>query len=197
MSGLVALVNPHNRGHLHVVVELSGPAQRLHFWDQRGLGVVRLVAPAEFHRYGEDRIGPDALEISAAELHKRCTAVAAPSRWRARSHGGGHREYLCIGDPAPHRRSSRRAVQPAETAAMDETARADGRGAVQGTPRRRLHAAGQTLSHGRRSFGQLSVPRLSATANRACAAAGPRSCASCRRRRATFFCPACQRGLIM
>ena len=32
MSGLVALVNPHDRGHLRVVVELSGPAQRLHFW---------------------------------------------------------------------------------------------------------------------------------------------------------------------
>ena len=51
---------------------LSAPPKQLLFWDQRGLGVVRLVTPAEFDsRYGADRVGPDALRISAAELRKR------------------------------------------------------------------------------------------------------------------------------
>ena len=48
-----------------------GPQQIL-FWDQRGLGVVRLVSPAEFDAiYGPAKIGPDALEISVAELRRR------------------------------------------------------------------------------------------------------------------------------
>jgi formamidopyrimidine-DNA glycosylase len=39
------------------------------------LGVVRLVSPAEFAaRYGADKMGPDALEISAAELRARLGA---------------------------------------------------------------------------------------------------------------------------
>ncbi len=72
MSGSVILANPRDRTHLRLILELSGPAKQLLFWDQRGLGVVRLVSPAEFQsRYGLDKIGPDALEISAAELRER------------------------------------------------------------------------------------------------------------------------------
>jgi formamidopyrimidine-DNA glycosylase len=71
MSGSVILAEPRDRLHLRLVLELSGPAKQLLFWDQRGLGVVRLVSPAEFEsRYGADKIGPDALVISAAELRK-------------------------------------------------------------------------------------------------------------------------------
>ena len=72
MSGSVILANPRDRTHLRLILGLSGPAKQLLFWDQRGLGVVRLVSPAEFQsRYGPDKIGPDALEISAAELRER------------------------------------------------------------------------------------------------------------------------------
>ncbi len=72
MSGLVILADPPDRGHLRVVFELSGPAKQLLFWDQRGLGVVRLVSAAEFDRlYGAEKIGPDALEISATVLRAR------------------------------------------------------------------------------------------------------------------------------
>jgi formamidopyrimidine-DNA glycosylase len=73
MSGSVILANPRDRAHLRLILELSGgSAGQLLFWDQRGLGVVRLVSPAEFQsRYGPDKIGPDALEISAVELRER------------------------------------------------------------------------------------------------------------------------------
>ena len=72
MTGLVFLANPPDRKHLRLVIELSGPAQQILFWDQRGLGVVRLVSPKEFDAiYGPAKIGPDALSISAAELRRR------------------------------------------------------------------------------------------------------------------------------
>jgi formamidopyrimidine-DNA glycosylase len=75
MSGLVILADPPDRGHLRVVLELSGPATQLLFWDQRGLGVVRLVSAVEFEsRYGSQKVGPDALQISAAALRTRLAA---------------------------------------------------------------------------------------------------------------------------
>ena len=72
MTGLVFLAAPPDRKHLRLVIELSGPAEQILFWDQRGLGVVRLVSPQEFQAlYGPAKIGPDALLISAAELRER------------------------------------------------------------------------------------------------------------------------------
>ncbi len=72
MTGLVFLSDPPDRKHLRLVIELSGPAGKILFWDQRGLGVARLVSPQEFDSlYGPARIGPDALEISAEELCRR------------------------------------------------------------------------------------------------------------------------------
>jgi formamidopyrimidine-DNA glycosylase len=71
MSGLVVLANPPDRGHLRLVFELSGPKKQLLFWDQRGLGVVRLASPVEFEAfYGAEKMGPDALQISAATLRE-------------------------------------------------------------------------------------------------------------------------------
>jgi formamidopyrimidine-DNA glycosylase len=77
MSGLVVLADPPDQGHVRMVLELSGLAKPLVFWDQRGLGVVRLVGPAEFEsRYGAERMGPDALQISVGALRQRLS----PSR---------------------------------------------------------------------------------------------------------------------
>jgi formamidopyrimidine-DNA glycosylase len=52
---------------------LSGrPARQLLFWNQRGLGVVRLMSPRTFARQcGPDRLGPDALSITTADLRQR------------------------------------------------------------------------------------------------------------------------------
>jgi formamidopyrimidine-DNA glycosylase len=72
MSGSVMLANPRDREHLRLILDLCEPPGQLLFWDQRGLGVVRLLSPVEFEsRLGPDKIGPDALEISAADLRNR------------------------------------------------------------------------------------------------------------------------------
>jgi formamidopyrimidine-DNA glycosylase len=79
MTGLVLLAQPPDQKHLRLVIELSGPRKRIMFWDQRGLGVVRLVTPAEFvENYGPKKMGPDALEVSADELRQRLGASARP-----------------------------------------------------------------------------------------------------------------------
>jgi formamidopyrimidine-DNA glycosylase len=82
MTGLVLLADPPTVEHLRLRLLLEPtkpargtPAQELLFWDRRGLGVVRLLSPADFDvHYGADRLGPDALEISAAVLRERLAA---------------------------------------------------------------------------------------------------------------------------
>jgi formamidopyrimidine-DNA glycosylase len=79
MTGIVMLDDPPNRKHLRLVLELDGSPRRgksstkqILFWDQRGLGVARLLAPDEFlQEYGPDRLGPDALTISVETLQER------------------------------------------------------------------------------------------------------------------------------
>jgi formamidopyrimidine-DNA glycosylase len=73
MTGLVLLADPPDREHLRLVFRLSaGRAKRILFWDQRGLGVARLVSHEQFVRcYGPDQLGPDALTISVDTLRQR------------------------------------------------------------------------------------------------------------------------------
>jgi formamidopyrimidine-DNA glycosylase len=70
MTGLVLLAAPPTEEHLRLRVTLTGGAHReLLFWDRRGLGLVRLVSPAEFEAlYGLAKLGPDALALSAEQL---------------------------------------------------------------------------------------------------------------------------------
>jgi formamidopyrimidine-DNA glycosylase len=87
MTGLVLLAHPPDLEHLRLVFELSGrlsyggtrstlPSEgRILFWNRRGLGVVRLLSPRQFHRdCGPQRLGPDALQISAETLSRRLGA---------------------------------------------------------------------------------------------------------------------------
>lgn len=73
MTGRVLLANPPDAKYLRLLVDLEGgPAPNLLFWDVRGLGVVRLLRSDEFtHELGPERIGPDALEITAAQMQQR------------------------------------------------------------------------------------------------------------------------------
>jgi formamidopyrimidine-DNA glycosylase len=73
MTGRVLLAEPPNRTYVRVVFQLSGgPSPPVIFWDSRGLGVVRLMSPDQLAReLGPDRLGPDALEITAGELRRR------------------------------------------------------------------------------------------------------------------------------
>ncbi len=74
MTGLVFLTDPPDRKHLRLVLELSdgNAVEQILFWDQRGLGVVRLVPSEDFDALlGPAKIGPDALVVSAEELRLR------------------------------------------------------------------------------------------------------------------------------
>lgn len=73
MTGLVMSADPPNEKHLRLVFSLEGgKTSRILFWDQRGLGVVRLLTPDEFRQsLGPDRLGPDALAVSAKTLSER------------------------------------------------------------------------------------------------------------------------------
>src|SRR6056297_1613856 len=70
MTGLVLLADPPGPEHLRLRIRLKeGPIPQLLFWDRRGLGTVRLLDAVEFaQRLGHDRLGPDALEVSAETL---------------------------------------------------------------------------------------------------------------------------------
>ncbi len=75
MTGLVLLAEPPTHEHLRLRLALDGAWRELLFWDRRGLGLVRLVDATQFQsRYGESRLGPDALAISALDLAKRLGA---------------------------------------------------------------------------------------------------------------------------
>ena len=73
MTGRLLLADPPNRSHVRLVFHLQGgAAEQLIFWDVRGLGVVQLLTPAEFEdRLGPQRIGADALRITADQLRTR------------------------------------------------------------------------------------------------------------------------------
>jgi len=70
MTGLLLVVNPPTEDHLRWRMELEGgPLPEILYWDRRGLGNVRLLSRSGFQeRFGPDRLGPDALKITAEEL---------------------------------------------------------------------------------------------------------------------------------
>jgi formamidopyrimidine-DNA glycosylase len=73
MTGLVLLAQPPDREHVRLIFRLTGgPAKQILFWDQRGLGVARLLGHREFiEHYGDDYLGPDALSITIDSLRER------------------------------------------------------------------------------------------------------------------------------
>src|SRR5262245_52459315 len=76
MTGLVLVADPPSQEHLRFRLDLSGVAvQTIWYWDRRGLGSVRLLSAGELaDLQGDGRLGPDALELSAAELAARLKA---------------------------------------------------------------------------------------------------------------------------
>jgi len=90
MTGLVLPDEPLDHAHIRLVIHLAGQLAgeakaakhrvqdghragcSIYYWDQRGLGAVRLLSLSQFWQLcGPARMGPDALEISAAELQQR------------------------------------------------------------------------------------------------------------------------------
>ena len=210
MTGLVLLADPPDRKHLRLVIELSGPgvtqstgcpgapAEQILFWDQRGLGVVRLVSPAEFDRlYGPAKIGPDALEISVEEL----ADGSATALGRSRSHCSIKRRWpawaicmprkSCTGPAFIRRRSCRRlrkaqwqSVHAEMLRVLNDAIQHQGSTLRDGTYRIARDAPGNyQYNH-----------RVYQRHGQACLACGKAQIMRIvQAQRSTFYCPACQR----
>ena len=172
--------------------------QELLFWDQRGLGVAKLLSPAEFlEQYGPEQLGPDALEVSAAVLRqrlegsRRAVKVALLDQRAVAGIGNLYASEI-LHRAAIHPALPCRQLRPAQWlklhAAMGEVLRA----AV-------LHQ-GSTLRDGTYRIAR-NQPGSYQLCHLVYQRAGQR-CLSCGRgeivrvvqcQRSTFFCPRCQR----
>tara|TARA_E500000305_G_scaffold111584_1_gene125690 strand:+ start:233892 stop:234740 length:849 start_codon:yes stop_codon:yes gene_type:complete len=74
MTGLMLLSDPPDTGHLRLewTLQKGRSSRSLWFWDRRGLGTVQLLSQKEQALVlGPQKLGPDALEITANELKQR------------------------------------------------------------------------------------------------------------------------------
>jgi formamidopyrimidine-DNA glycosylase len=73
MTGLVLVADPPSHEHLRFRLDLAGsPIRSVFYWDRRGLGSVRLLTNERLAaELNGNKLGPDALLISAAELQAR------------------------------------------------------------------------------------------------------------------------------
>jgi len=80
MTGLVLLADPPSPEPLRLRVDLEGAAvPHLWFWDRRGLGGVMLWDRRTVERQlGPPHLGPDALDMDAAQLRERLQKRRTP-----------------------------------------------------------------------------------------------------------------------
>ncbi|RLS35778.1 MAG: Fpg/Nei family DNA glycosylase [Planctomycetota bacterium] len=73
MTGLLLVADPPSTKHVRMQLELGlCSIPRLLFWDQRGLGTIRLLDAAGLERAcGPAKLGPDGLVINAPDLQLR------------------------------------------------------------------------------------------------------------------------------
>lgn len=74
MTGLMLLSDPPDEGHLRLELQLDGKKtfNSLWFWDRRGLGTARLYSAETLKtELGPQKLGPDALVITAQQLRER------------------------------------------------------------------------------------------------------------------------------
>jgi formamidopyrimidine-DNA glycosylase len=198
MTGLVLLAAPPTGEHLRLRIALAGGnTEELLFWDRRGLGSVRLVSPGEFEKlYGAEKLGPDALSLSASDLRARLAGsrreikVALLDQRAVAGVGNLYAsEILHRAAIHPQRRCHRlriadwQRIGAAMKEVLEEAIRHEGSTLGDGTYRNALNEAGDYQNH----------HRVYDRAGRPC----PRCGKSTIRRivqaqRSTFFCPACQ-----
>lgn len=200
MTGLVLVADPPDPRYLRFRLALSGGGVReLLYWDRRGLGSVRLLAPKDFDAtFGEETVGPDALTISAETLRLRLRAsrraikVALLDQRAVAGIGNLYAsEILHVAGIHPARRCDRlsraqwQAVADATQEVLAEAIRYEGSTLGDGTYRNALNREGGYQNH-----------------HRVYAKAG-QDCPCCKlgeikrivqAQRSTFFCPKCQRA---
>ena len=79
MTGLLLVAEPPTVHHVRMELDVApgsaarpGPPTRFLFWDQRGLGTIRLLDAAGLERAcGESKLGPDGLVVTGDDLASR------------------------------------------------------------------------------------------------------------------------------
>lgn len=199
MTGLLLLADPPDREHLRLVWHLSATQGEtdLWFWDRRGLGTVSLYSQGEWERHlGPERLGPDALEMTAAQWQLLCRSTIRPIKValldQMRVAGIGNlyaSEILHVCGIDPRRRACRLAraeigrLGDAVQHVLEEAIRYEGSTLSDGTYRNALNrAGGYQNQHRVYDRAGLPCPRCGSVIRRIVQA-----------QRATFFCPGCQR----
>jgi formamidopyrimidine-DNA glycosylase len=199
MTGLMLVEDPPDVGHLRVQWNLqrAGKKRPLWFWDRRGLGTVRLLAPDPLKLWLTDGpLGRDALEMSArdwmAALSKTSREVKVALLDQRLAAGIGNlyaSEILHRAGISPYTPASRiskvragrlfESVQTVLLAAIEH----EGSTLSDGTYRNALNQAG-SYQNAHRVYDREGEPcPQCATAIRRIVQA----------QRSTFFCPRCQR----
>lgn len=200
MTGLMLVTPPPTVDHVRLVMHLQPGGKRspqsLMFWDQRGLGTVRLVDARGLDRAcGPARLGPDGLGITAADLQagladsRRAIKVALLDQRAVAGIGNIYAAEILhragIDPRAACRRLPRRAWEPLAAATrtvLAEAVRLEGSSIgdeLYQTPTRRLGR----FQRRHRVYGRAGKP-----------------CPTCKTpilrivqaQRSTFFCPCCQ-----
>ncbi len=177
--------------------ENSSTDAQLLFWDRRGLGCVRLMAPEEFERLlGPEKLGPDALALSSELLAERLAssrrAIKVALLDQKAIAGVGNlyaSEILHVAGVHPLARCDKlspddwRRLGKAMRAVLRAAIRYEGSTLGDGTYRNALNERGRYQNH-HRVYGR-----------------GKQACRTCGRepvtrivqaQRATFYCAACQ-----
>ena len=199
MTGLVLVQDAPSREHLRLNLELAdGPISNIYYWDRRGLGNVRLYSADSFARhFGPEKLGPDALSISAEEYRTRLShsqrevKVALLDQRAVAGIGNLYAaEILHVARIHPQRRCSTltnkqwRVLTEATQSVLTEAIRYEGSTLSDGTYRNALNKQG----------GYQNQHRVYARAGQ--------TCLRCRHgqierivqcQRATFFCGRCQK----
>ncbi len=198
MTGLLLIADPPSRAHLRLGLELRGSAaDQVWFWDRRGLGKVILLAEDELREeFGPDRLGPDALQLNAADLQGRLTGsqreikVALLDQKAIAGIGNLYAsEILHLAGVHPGKRCHLiraemwERIHAAMHRVLKQAIRYEGSTLADGTYRNALNRDGRYQNH----------HRVYARAGQAC----PRCEGLVKRivqaQRSTFYCPKCQR----
>jgi formamidopyrimidine-DNA glycosylase len=200
MTGLLLVADPPDTTHLRFGIQLdAADVPAIWFWDRRGLGNVRLLTPRQAElQLGPDRIGIDALGISATQMQERLGAsqravkVALLDQTNVAGIGNLYAsEILHVAGVNPRKKCRRitaagwTAIVKATRRILQQAIRCEGSTLGDGTYRNALNQDGSYQNH----------HRVYMRAGEACP-----TCKSGKIRRivqaqrSSFYCPACQRG---
>jgi formamidopyrimidine-DNA glycosylase len=200
MTGLVLVADPPSREHLRFRCTLSGGSVgELLYWDRRGLGSVRLISPPEFEKaFGPEKLGPDALKMSAELFRerlgssKRAVKVAMLDQRAVAGIGNLYAsEILHLSKIHPARACNKitgaqwNRIAEATREVLETAIRYEGSTLGDGTYRNALNKEGGYQNH----------HRVYDRAGDACVRCGVGSAVQriVQAQRATFFCAGCQR----